>query len=213
MCSCIGKVTNHKFACFSDDSSTISALWPTQRNKILNRFSTYYTMFTELSPRPTTHTDLELWNGHLERFLTDQSRGLGDLQQERHIGGVQRPAGVRAHCHAKFPLHIHQLENIKQDRFNNQYIGTLLPSSLTHLNTFWRWVQVQNKCHCRTAFDLSIPCQCWAWRGLLAEHGRVHPVHSTTCGPLAEKPWATCYCLLPALTRVHPQRVCSSLQT
>jgi len=54
-------------------------------------------------------TDLELWHGHLKRPVTHLPRGLDDLQQQRHVRGVERAAGVRAHRHAELPLHVHQL--------------------------------------------------------------------------------------------------------
>ena len=59
---------------------------------------------------------LKLWNGHLKRLLANLSRRLCDLQQHRHKGRVQRPTCVGAHRHAKFPLHVHQLD--RKDKTN-----------------------------------------------------------------------------------------------
>lgn len=57
--------------------------------------------------------NLELWDGHLKRPLTDLSWRLNNLQQQTHKWGVERSTGVWAHCHAKLPLHVHQLRQNK----------------------------------------------------------------------------------------------------
>lgn len=77
------------------------------KNKASNNKNWIYTNKTAFA---ATNTDLELWNGHLKRPLTNLSRRFYKLQQQGHVRGVERSTRIRAHRHSKFPLDIHHLQ-------------------------------------------------------------------------------------------------------
>lgn len=133
--------------------------------------------YTDNSTFTSTNTDLELWNGHLKRPLTNLSRGLNDLQQQRHIWGVERSAGVGAHRHAELPLHVHQLQRRSKTTNETSLISLENRQILSsgHQKIF------ENERDSFNAFNLDIPGWCWAWPGPPAEYGLTHHVHSTTC--------------------------------
>lgn len=78
-----------------------------RETKSSNKENQIYTNKTEFT---ATKADLELWNGHLKWPVANLSRGFNKLQQQGHVGRVERPTRVRAHRHSKFPLDIHNLQ-------------------------------------------------------------------------------------------------------